>query len=119
MGLSRLALHTSRTPFQGTVLGAAATPVNQITLVMTFGTQENFHTGNLQFEVADYETTPNVFPGLPALTKFMTIPHYTYLVLRIPGPHSVISIRGDVKHTYNCDKESYKMADRLMTSAEH
>jgi hypothetical protein len=34
------------------------------------------------------------------------------------GPHGVISIRGDVKHTYNCDKESCETADRLMASTE-
>jgi hypothetical protein len=30
----------------------------------------------------------------------------------MPGPHNVISIRGDVKRIYNCDKESYKTTDK-------
>jgi hypothetical protein len=54
----------------------------------------------------------------PALTKFMVIPHYAYLVFKMLGLHGVISIRGDVKHAYDCDKESYKMANRLMASPE-
>jgi hypothetical protein len=42
MGLSRSALCSSRAPFHGIVPGAAVTPTGQITLPVTFGTQENF-----------------------------------------------------------------------------
>jgi hypothetical protein len=42
MGLSRSMLRPSRAPFHGIVPGAAATPVCQIVLPVTFGTQENF-----------------------------------------------------------------------------
>jgi hypothetical protein len=35
--------------------------------------------------------------GWSALSKFMAIIHYAYLVLKMPGPCGVISIRGDVK----------------------
>jgi hypothetical protein len=66
--------------------------------------------------VADFETTYNTFLGRSALTKFMTILHYAYLVLKMPGPHRVISVRGDVKRAYDCDKESCEMANRLSAS---
>jgi hypothetical protein len=48
----------------------------------------------------------------------MVIPHYAYLVLKMPGPHGIISIRRDVKRAFDCDKESCETADRLMTSTE-
>jgi hypothetical protein len=66
--------------------------------------------------VVDFETAYNAFLGQPALTKFMVIPHYAYLVLKIPGPHGGIAIRGDVKCAYDCDMESCEMAGRLTTS---
>jgi hypothetical protein len=66
--------------------------------------------------VADFETAYDSFLGRLALTKFMAIPHYTYLVLKMPGPHAVMSIRGDIKRAYDCDKESCEMADRLVAS---
>jgi hypothetical protein len=97
MGLPRSALRSSRAPFHGIVPGAAATPVGQITLPMMFGTRENFHTKYIQFEVADFETAYNAFLRRLALTKFMVIPHYAYLVLKMQGSNGVISIRGDVK----------------------
>jgi hypothetical protein len=118
MGLSRAMLHPSWAPFHGIVPGAAVTPVGHIALPVTFRTQENFRTKNLQFEVKDFETAYNAFLGWPALSKFMAIPHYAYLVLNMPGLHGVISIRGDVKCTYDCDRESYETADRLMVSTE-
>jgi hypothetical protein len=34
------------------------------------------------------------------------------------GSHGVISIRGDVKRAYDCNKESCEMADRLTASVE-
>jgi hypothetical protein len=48
----------------------------------------------------------------------MVILHYAYLVLKMPGLHGVMSIGGDVKWVYDCDKESYEVADRLATSTE-
>jgi hypothetical protein len=48
----------------------------------------------------------------------MAIPHYTYLVLKMPSPRGVISIRGDVKQAYDCEKENYVMANRLTASIE-
>jgi hypothetical protein len=71
----------------------------------------------IQFEVADFETVYNAFLGWSALSKFMVIPHYTYLVLKMPGPRVVISIRGDFKWAFDCDRESCETADRLTTSA--
>jgi hypothetical protein len=68
--------------------------------------------------VADFEIAYTTFLGWPALTKFMPIPHYAYLVLKMPGLPGVISIRGYVKRAYDCDKESYEMADKLMASTE-
>jgi hypothetical protein len=118
MGLSWSLLCPSRAPFYGIVPGAAATPVSQIALPVTFGTQENFRTETIQFEVTNFETVCNAFLGRATLFKFMAIPHYSYLVLKMPGPHGIISIRGDVKQAFYCDMESCKIADRLLASTE-
>jgi hypothetical protein len=93
-------------------------PISQISLPVTFRTRENFRTKNIQFIVADFEIEYNTFLGRPALTMFMGILHYAYLILKMPGPHGVISIGGDVKRAYDCNKESCEMADRLIASAE-
>jgi hypothetical protein len=86
MVLPRLTLWPSRAPLNGIVQGTTATPVRQITLPMMFETWENFRTEYMLFEVADFEMAYNAFLGRPALTKFMEIPHYSYLVLKMSGP---------------------------------
>jgi hypothetical protein len=48
----------------------------------------------------------------------MAIPHYAYFVIKMTGLHDVISIKGDVKHSYDYDRESYETADRLTAFAE-
>jgi hypothetical protein len=110
MVLSRSLLCTSQAPFHGIVCGVAATPIGQISPPVTFGTQENFRTETIQFKVADFEIAYNAFLGRLALTKFIFITHYAYLVLKMLGPRGVISIREYVKRAYDCDKESYESA---------
>jgi hypothetical protein len=48
----------------------------------------------------------------------MMIPHYAYLVLKMPGSRGVISISEYVKRAYDYDRESCEIANRLMASAE-
>jgi hypothetical protein len=113
MGLSRSLFYPSRAPFYGIVPGAAATPVGRISLLVTFGTRENFCTEIIEFEVTDFETAYTTFLGWPTLSKFMAIPHYAYLVLKMPGPRGIVSIRGDVKRAFDYDRESYETANIL------
>jgi hypothetical protein len=99
-------------------LGEAVTPISQISLPVSFRIRENFCTETIQFEVTDFETAYNTFLGWPSLSKFMMIPHYAYLVLKMSGSRGVISIREDVKRAYDYDRESCEIANRLMASAE-
>jgi hypothetical protein len=52
------------------------------------------------------------------LTKFIAIPHYAYLVLKMLGPNGVISIKGDDKQAYVCDWESCKTVNTLLAFIE-
>jgi capsular polysaccharide biosynthesis protein len=40
----------------------------------------------------------------------MVAPHYPYLFLKMPGPNGVLSFRGDLKCSYDCDTESIQVA---------
>ena len=40
----------------------------------------------------------------------MAIPHYVYLLLKMPGPNGVLSLRGDLRRSYTCDKEAIDFA---------
>jgi hypothetical protein len=97
-------------PFYGIVPDKAAMPLGQITLPVTFGTPTNYHTEFIKFEVADFESSYHAILGRPALAKFMAILHYPYLLLKMPGPHGVLSLRGDLKRAFDCDVQAIQIA---------
>jgi hypothetical protein len=43
----------------------------------------------------------------------MAVPHYTYLVLKMPGPRGIILVKGSFKLSDLCDKEFHKMAQNF------
>jgi hypothetical protein len=82
-----------------------------VVLPVTFAaTRENYRTEYIKFEVADFETSYHAILGRPAITKFMVVPHYTYLVLKMPSPADVLSLQGDLKISFDCDTEDVELA---------
>ena len=61
--------------------------------------------------VTDFEGTYHAIHGRPALTKFMAIPHYMYLVLKMPTEKGVLTLRGNVYAAYTCEDDSFKIAE--------
>ena len=60
----------------------------------------------IKFEVADFESSYHTILGRPALAKFMAVPHYVYLLLKMPGNTGVLSPRRDLLKSFECDKEA-------------
>jgi hypothetical protein len=86
-------LTTSNMPFYGIVPGNAAIPLGSVVLPVTFGeSRDNYCTEYIKFEVANFETSYHAILGRPAIAKFMAVPHYTYLVLKMPSPVGVLSL---------------------------
>jgi hypothetical protein len=40
----------------------------------------------------------------------MGVPHYTYLVLKMPSPAGVLTLQGDLKISFNYDNEAVELA---------
>ena len=66
----------------------------------------------IKFEVADFESSYHAIFDRPTLAKFMDIPHYPYLLLKMPGPNVILSFRGDLKRSYDYDTEAIKIVAR-------
>jgi hypothetical protein len=64
-------------------------------MLVTFGTPENYRTEFLRFEVANFDCGYNTIIGRPGLAKFMAIPHYTYMILKMPRPQGIITVCAD------------------------
>jgi hypothetical protein len=112
MGLDITHMLTKSTaPFYSIVPGNAAVPLGSVVLPVTFGeSRDNYRTEYIKFEVADFETSYHAILGRPAIAKFMEVPHYTYLVLKMPSPEGVLSLQGDLKISHDCDMEAVEIA---------
>jgi hypothetical protein len=49
----------------------------------------------------------------------MAVPHYTYLVLKMPGPNGIIIVKGSFKLSDLCDNEFHKMAQNFGMMASY
>jgi hypothetical protein len=104
-------LTKSTSPFYGIIPGNAAIPLGSVVLPVTFGeSRENYRTEYVKFEVADFETSYHTILGRPTIAKFMAVPHYTYLVLKMPSPTGVLSLQGGLKISHDCDTEAVEIA---------
>ncbi|CAN6209684.1 unnamed protein product [Urochloa humidicola] len=115
-GLSVHDLTPPQSSFYGLLPGEPATPLGHIVLPVTFGDRSNYRTEHLRFTVANFDTAYHAILGRPALAKFMAIPHYVYLKMKMPGPRGVITVEDDLRVAYACEKETLDAAAALELS---
>jgi hypothetical protein len=100
-------------PFYVIIPGKVAMPLGQIMLLVTFRTPDNYRTKFIKFEVADFKSSCHTIFGRPALAKFLAVPYYLYLLLKMPGPNGVLSCQGDLKRSYDCDAQAIRIASMV------
>ena len=79
-----------------------------------FGTPSSYRKEVLTFEVVGFKGTYHSILGRPCYAKFMAIPNYTYLKLKISGPNGVITVDSTYEHAYDCDVECIEYAEALV-----
>ena len=104
IGLNFTKISPTKSLFYGIIPGNEAFALNTISLPVTFVTRENFCTKYIKFEVVDFDASYHAILGRPAMARFMAIPHYIYLLLKMPGSKGVLSLRGDLKKSFDCDQ---------------
>jgi hypothetical protein len=104
MGITVDMLQESDTCFHGIIPTSPAYPLGRISLIVVFGKSDNFRKERIEFEVVNWESQYHVILGRPAYAKFMAIPHYVYLKLKMPGNNGTnITIHGSFSRSDNCD----------------
>jgi hypothetical protein len=97
---ARVSARLTRTP---------RTPVNTST-VFTTRRKKRIHQTAFWRTLSASETSYHAIRGRPALAKFMAVSHYVYLVLKMSGSSGVLSLKGDLKCSYDCDTEAVELA---------
>jgi rhamnose utilization protein RhaD (predicted bifunctional aldolase and dehydrogenase) len=87
-------------------------------LPVCFETPSNFRKETLTFEVVGFRGTYHAVLGRPCYAKFMAVPNYTYLKLKMPGPNGIITVGSTYRHAYECDVECVEYAEALITDLE-
>ncbi|XP_066396481.1 uncharacterized protein [Miscanthus floridulus] len=67
----------------------------------------------LTFEVVGFGGAYHAILGQPCYAKFMVVPNYTYLKLKMPGPSGVIMVESMYEHVYDCDVKCIEYAEAL------
>jgi hypothetical protein len=114
MGITADMLQESDTGFHGIVLTLSAYPLGKLSLDVVFDKPNSFRKERLEFEVVNWKSQYHAILGRPAYAKFMAVPHYTYLKLKMPGNNgTTIMVHGIFSRSYNCDLEFQKIASKL------
>jgi hypothetical protein len=92
LGIDLSTIRADAAPFHGIIPGKRVLPLGQLDLPVCFGTPSNFRKETLTFEVVGFRGTYHAVLGRPCYAKFMAVPNYTYLKLKMPGPNGVITV---------------------------
>src|SRR4051812_46100826 len=93
--------------FQGINPGRSQ-PKGKLMLPVTFGSDLNYRTERIVFDVAKIPLPYNGILGRPALAKFMAASHYAYNTLKMPRPVTIITIPSDKKDALICTDPLYQ-----------
>jgi hypothetical protein len=118
LGISLAQLEPSRLTFHGIVLGHSCAPLGRVRLEVLFGKKGNSRCEPIWFEVVDISSPYHALLGRLAVAKFMAVPHYAYLKMKLPGPRGVITVMGSFKKSLACAKESAQLAEALVVAEE-
>jgi hypothetical protein len=92
MGIPHSNLCPSKASFYGIMPGKEAVPLGRIRLNVTFCQSDNFCKEPLTFEVVNFLGVYHALLDRPCFAKFVVVPNYTYLKLRMLGPKGVIIV---------------------------
>ena len=118
MGIPFNELARSENAFHRIVPGKAVRPLGTIALVVVFGEKGHFRKERLDFEVVDWPSQYNAILGRSAFVRFMAIPHYAYLLLKMPGLKGIIIVYRNYKKSENCDIEFNRISQSFGTQQE-
>jgi hypothetical protein len=118
LGVDRSEVRAGVAPFHGITPGKRILPLGRIDLLVCFGTPSNFRKEALTFEVVGFQGTYHAVLGRPCYAKFMVVPNYTYLKLKMSGPNGIITVGSTYRHAYECDMECVEYAEALIADPE-
>jgi hypothetical protein len=92
--------------------------LGRVQLEVLFGKKGNSRCEPIWFKVVDISSPYHALLDRLAMAKFMAVPHYAYLKMKLPGPRGVITVSGSFKKSLASAKESSQLAEALVIAEE-
>jgi hypothetical protein len=73
---------------------------------------------NLHREVVGFWGAYHAILGRSCYAKFMAVPNYTYLKMKMSGRKGVITVGSSIEHAFDCDVECVEHAEALALDEE-
>ena len=103
MGIDPTRISHSHTTFKGVTPGPEAHCTGSLLLEVIFGFPDNFRSNNLTFHIAPFRSGYQALLGREAFARFNAIPHYTSLMLKMPGPRGIITVNGNIERSLRAE----------------
>jgi hypothetical protein len=114
MGITMKMLEESDTSFHGILPTLPAYSLGRTFLSVVFGKPDNFRKESIEFEVVNWESQYHAILRRPACAKFMVVPHYAYLKLKMPGNNETnITVHGSFSRSDNCGREFQRISAKF------
>jgi hypothetical protein len=114
MGITMRMLEETDTCCHGILPTAPGYSLGKVYLNVIFGKTDNFRKEKIEFEVVNWESQYHAILGRPAYAKFMVVPHYAYLKLKMPGNNGTnITVHGSFSRSDNCDRDFQRIAAKF------
>jgi hypothetical protein len=106
MGITMKMLEEFDTCFHNILPTLPSYSLGKTSLNVVFGKPNNFRKERIEFEVVNWVSQYHAILGRPAYAKFMAVPHYAYLKLKMPDNNRTnITVHGGFSCSDNCDRE--------------
>ena len=102
--------------FKGVILGVEANCTGSVTLEVVFGSPDSFLSEELIFDIVPFRSGYHALLGQTAFAKFNAVPHYAYLMLKMPGPRGVITLNGNTERSLRTEEHTVALAAEVQSS---
>ena len=106
MGIDPSRIKPTKTTFKAVIPGVEACCTGSITLEVVFSLPDNFQSEDLIFDIVPFRSGYHALLGRTAFARFNAVPHYAYLELKMPRPHGVITVNGNMERSLHTEEHT-------------
>ena len=113
MGIDQSRIKPTKTTFKGVIPGVEVCCTGSITLEVVFRSPDNFRSEDLIFDIVPFRSGYHTLLGRTAFARFNAVLHYAYLKLKMPGPHDVITVNGNMERSLRTEEHTAALAAEI------